>query len=110
MTSLSLYKTYIQPVFTYGLEIVQPKQSNLVKLELFQKSILKQTLSLPINTPGKIFLILMNQLLLSVDLLSSCLIASCFSIALSGCLHILLNRVMHLMSIIASTGSSPDRI
>jgi hypothetical protein len=30
--------------------------------------------------------------------------------ALSGCLHILLNRVMHLMSIIASTGSSPDRI
>jgi hypothetical protein len=40
----------------------------------------------------------------------SCLIASCFSIALSGCLHILLNRVMHLMSIIASTGSNPDRI
>ena len=51
MTSLSLYKTYIQPVLTYGLEIVQPKQSNLVKLELFQKTILKQILSLPINTP-----------------------------------------------------------
>jgi hypothetical protein len=33
---------------------------------------------------SKIFLILMNQLLLSVDLLSSCLLASCFSIALSG--------------------------
>jgi hypothetical protein len=64
MTSLSLYKTYIQPVLTYGLEIVQPKQS----------------------------------------------LASCFSIALSGCLHILLNRVMHLMSIITSIGSSPDRI
>jgi hypothetical protein len=28
MTSLSLYKTYIQPVLTYGLEIVQLKQSN----------------------------------------------------------------------------------
>jgi hypothetical protein len=50
MTSLSLYKTYIQPVLTYGLEIVQPKQSNLAKLELFQKTILKQILSLPINT------------------------------------------------------------
>jgi hypothetical protein len=50
MTSLSLYKTYIQPVLTYGLAIVQPKQSNLVKLELFQKTILK-ILSLPINTP-----------------------------------------------------------
>ena len=50
MTSLSLYKTYIQPVLTYGPEIVQPKQSNLVKLELFQKTILKQILSLPINT------------------------------------------------------------
>ena len=51
MTSLSLYKTYIQPVLTYGLEIVQPKQSNLVKLELLKKTILKQILSLPINTP-----------------------------------------------------------
>jgi hypothetical protein len=50
MTSLSLYKTYIQPVLTYGLAIVQPKQSNLVKLELFQKTILK-IMSLPINTP-----------------------------------------------------------
>ena len=27
MTSLFLYKTYIQPVLTYGIEIVQPKQS-----------------------------------------------------------------------------------
>jgi hypothetical protein len=37
MTSLSLYKTYIQPVLTYGLEIVQPKQSNLVNLSYSKK-------------------------------------------------------------------------
>jgi hypothetical protein len=33
-----------------------------------------------------------------------------YSLLSAGCLHILLNRVMHLMSIIASTGSSPERI
>jgi hypothetical protein len=35
----------------YGLEIVQPKQTNLKKLEVFQKNILKQILSLPTNAP-----------------------------------------------------------
>jgi hypothetical protein len=35
----------------YGLEIVQPKQTNLKKLEEFQKNILKQILSLPTNAP-----------------------------------------------------------
>jgi hypothetical protein len=40
ITSVSLYKTYVQPVLMYGLEIVQPKQTNLKKLEVFQKNIL----------------------------------------------------------------------
>jgi hypothetical protein len=35
----------------YGLEIVQPKQTNLKKLEVFQKNILKQIQSLPTNAP-----------------------------------------------------------
>ena len=46
ITSISLYKTYVQPVLMYGLEIVQ---TNLKKLEVFQKNILKQILSLPTN-------------------------------------------------------------
>ena len=33
----------------YGLEIVQPKQTNLKKLEVFQKNILKQILMLQIQ-------------------------------------------------------------
>ena len=66
MTSLSLYKTYIQPVLTYGLEIVQPKQSNLAKLELFQRIILKQILSLPINTPDPTAYILSGLLPIEV--------------------------------------------
>ena len=51
ITSISLYKTNVQPVLMYGLEIVQPKQTNLKKLEVFQKNILKQILSLPTNAP-----------------------------------------------------------
>jgi phage gp36-like protein len=53
------------PVLTYGLEIVQPKQSNLAKLELFQKTILKQIMLLPINTPDPTAYILSE--LLSVE-------------------------------------------
>jgi hypothetical protein len=45
ITSTSLYKTYVQPVLMYGLEIVQPKQTNLKKLEIFPKNILKHILS-----------------------------------------------------------------
>ena len=52
ITSISLYKTYVLPVLMYGLEIVQPKQTNLKKLEVFQKNILKQILSLPTNAPN----------------------------------------------------------
>ena len=35
----------------HGLEIVQPKQTNLKKLEVFPKHILEQILSLPTNAP-----------------------------------------------------------
>jgi hypothetical protein len=44
-----MFKTYVQPVLMYGLEIVQPKQTNLKKLEVFQKNILKQILMLQIQ-------------------------------------------------------------
>jgi hypothetical protein len=44
--SLMFEKSYL-----INLEIVQPKQTNLKKLEVFQKNILKQILSLPTNAP-----------------------------------------------------------
>ncbi|VDI79865.1 Hypothetical predicted protein [Mytilus galloprovincialis] len=56
VTSISIYKTYIQPVLTYGLEILQPGPSNMIKLEKFQKSLLKKVLSLPPNTPDPAYL------------------------------------------------------
>ena len=51
ITSISLYKTYVQSVLMYGLDIVQRKQTNLKKLEVYQKNIRKQILSLPTNAP-----------------------------------------------------------
>jgi hypothetical protein len=59
----SLYKTYVQPVLMYGLEIVQPKQTNLKKLEVFQKNILKQILSLPTNAPDPAIYIISGLLM-----------------------------------------------
>jgi hypothetical protein len=43
-----------------------------------------------------------------VVLMLSWPVASCFSIASSCCLHMLLNRVIYLISNIASIGSKPD--
>ncbi|CAG2193476.1 unnamed protein product [Mytilus edulis] len=51
ITSLHLIKTFIQPILTYGLEVILPTSSNLLKLEKFQKQLLKRIMSLPICTP-----------------------------------------------------------
>jgi hypothetical protein len=44
---LHIYKTYITPVLLYGMELLLPSSKPLEQLELFQKRILKQILSLP---------------------------------------------------------------
>lgn len=46
-TMLHLYKIYIQPVLLYGLELILPTGKQLEKLEIAQKRLLKQILSLP---------------------------------------------------------------
>ena len=46
-TALHLVKVYVVPVLLYGLEILLPGQKYIAKLELFQKNLLKQLLSLP---------------------------------------------------------------
>ncbi|CAC5367025.1 unnamed protein product [Mytilus coruscus] len=51
ITSLHLIKTFIQPILTYGLDVILPTSSNLLKLEKFQKQLLKRIMSLPICTP-----------------------------------------------------------
>ncbi|VDI46248.1 Hypothetical predicted protein [Mytilus galloprovincialis] len=50
-TAIQLFKTFVQPILTYGLEVILPTSKNLLKLETFQKKILKQILSVPISAP-----------------------------------------------------------
>ena len=49
-TSIHLTKVYVIPTLLYGLEIVQLNKTQILKLERFQKKILKQILSVPTNT------------------------------------------------------------
>ena len=48
---LHIYKTDITPVLLYGMELLLPSSKPLEQLELFQKRILKQILSLPMSCP-----------------------------------------------------------
>jgi hypothetical protein len=48
-TSISLLKTYILPILTYGLEIVIPKGKILDDIQNYYKKLLKQMLSLTVN-------------------------------------------------------------
>ncbi len=49
-TCLHLYRIYIVPIMTYGLAIFSLEEKHLKSLELFQKGMLKQIMSLPDNT------------------------------------------------------------
>lgn len=49
-TNLHLIRTYITPVLLYGLELIIPNQTLINKLETFQKKLLKQILSIPMNS------------------------------------------------------------
>ena len=51
ITCVNLYRTFILPILTYGLEVLLPNQSSIKKLEQFQKQLLKRILSVPQNTP-----------------------------------------------------------
>ena len=48
---LHILKMHIIPILLYGLEIILPKKTQIDKLEIFQKRILKQLLVLPSSTP-----------------------------------------------------------
>ena len=50
-TTLQLTRTYITPILLYVLELILPNRIQSTKLEIFQKKLLKQLLSLPQNAP-----------------------------------------------------------
>ena len=47
---LHLIKIHILPVLLYGLEIVQLNKGHIDQIELYQKKLIKQILSVPVNT------------------------------------------------------------
>ena len=59
---LHIYKTYITSVLLYGMELLLPSSKPLEQLELFQKRILKQILSLPMSCPDPAVYILIGIL------------------------------------------------
>ena len=61
-TSFHLVKIYILPVLLYGLEIIQLNKNQLEQLELYQKKLIKQILSVPTNTPDAAVYILSGLL------------------------------------------------
>ena len=62
ITAVHLYKTFVQPTLTFGLEVITPVTANLLKLEKFQKQLLKRIFSLPISAPDPAVYILSGLL------------------------------------------------
>ena len=73
VTSISIMKTYILPILTYSLEVLQPRNSNIHKLEQFQKSLLKRILSLPKNAPDPVLYIISGILPIEAQIDIQCL-------------------------------------
>ncbi|CAC5371818.1 unnamed protein product [Mytilus coruscus] len=61
-TAIQLFRTFVQPILTYGLEVILPTSQNLLKLEKNQKKLLKQILSVPISAPDSSIYILSDIL------------------------------------------------
>jgi len=59
---LDLYKSFVLPVLTYGIEIFTPKSTLIKQLDLFQRKTIKQILSLPNNAADPCVLILTGLL------------------------------------------------
>jgi hypothetical protein len=50
VTCLHLARVYVLPILLYALEICLPTGQHLIRLEIYLKKVLKQILSLPVNT------------------------------------------------------------
>ncbi|CAG2214135.1 unnamed protein product [Mytilus edulis] len=67
-TILTLVKTYVLPILTYGLEILIPKGKSLTTLNLYHKKLLKQLLSLSTNTADPAIYILSGMIPIEAEL------------------------------------------
>jgi hypothetical protein len=62
VTCLHLMRVYVLPILLYALEICLPTGQHLMRLEIYLKKILKQILSLPVNTADMAIYILTGVL------------------------------------------------
>jgi hypothetical protein len=76
VTSISILRTYVIPIMFYGLETLLPSGKSVETLEKQYKKMIKQILSLPINT---------DDPTISMDIL----IAQCPKIHMGRQFHIL---------------------
>ena len=67
-TSISLLKTYIIPILTYGLEIVIPKGNILDDIHNYYKKLLKQVLSLTVNVADPVVYMISGLLPLEAEI------------------------------------------
>ena len=51
---IHVYKTYVLPILLYGMELLIPSSKPLEQLEMFQKRMIKQLLSLPTRCPDPV--------------------------------------------------------
>jgi hypothetical protein len=77
-TSISLLKTYILPILTYGLEIVIPKGKILDDIQKYYKKLLKQLLSLTINVADPAVYMISGLLTLEAEIHTKVFLPFCF--------------------------------
>ena len=66
--SISMWQTYVRPRLMYGLESVYLSKSDISKLELYQRKVLRQILHLPERVASCAIYILSGQVPLESDL------------------------------------------
>ena len=67
-TCMHLYRIYILPVLIYGLSIFSLEEKHFISLESFQKSMIKQILTLPDNTADPAVYILSGAAPLNLEI------------------------------------------
>ena len=74
VTSISILKTYILPILTYSLEVLQLEVLIYINWNMqFQKSVLKRILSLPKNAPDPVLYIISGILPIEAQIDIKCL-------------------------------------
>lgn len=67
-TAISIFRSYVLPVLTYGLEIVLPSGKTLTMLQQYYKKLLKQILSMAMNVADPAIYILSGMMPIEAEI------------------------------------------